>query len=656
MKSRNGSGLRFANMEKGDGPMTLVKKALLLAALMLPAPVWTKEVPLKDFYRDAAFDSVELSPDGKHIAVIIPQEDRTILAVVRVVDKKLIGKWDYGERRHFYNVVWANDHRLLFWVGFKLGKFDFQISKGDLYASNIDGTGRIDIPNGATYGILDTTPEDPDNILVQRSVESTFLFKLNVNNGRITPISSVPIDAGRFMLDHHKNVRYAFGQMDDGTAVTYRRDGAKWTLIHTSSNKTTTYIPVAMAEDDKHVLLLRDDKGAPTRLMSLNPETNEETLISSGEPVDPSGFIFASDRKTLLAVGYLDGTPVWDFVNSTHPEAKIYAGLIKSFPGMALSFNGASSDGRYISFSTYNDRSPGEAYLFDTTTRSATYLLSARDWIKPDDMSEMRSISLKSRDGATLYGYLTVPNGSSGKNLPLIVNPHGGPHYVRDNWGYQPEVQMLANRGYAVLQLNYRGSGGYGDAYQRAGFRKWGTLMQDDLTDAVRFLVSQGTIDKDRICIYGGSYGGYAALMSVEREPDLYKCAVGYAGVYDLDIQRTQSDTSQSESGMSYLNEIQPSSVAERRAQSPAYNVDRIKVPVMLVHGEKDVRVPIKHMHVLIDQMAKVGKKPELVITEPKEGHGFQDEDHQISLYEKMLPFFDKYIGPNAKAVSAGAQ
>lgn len=335
----------------------------------------------------------------------------------------------------------------------------------------------------------------------------------------------------------------------------------------------------------------------------------------------------------------------------------MYAGLIKAFPEKNVSFNGTSDDGRFVSFSTYSDRAPEEAYLFDSQTGKATYLLSERDWIKPAEMSEMRPIDLKTRDGATIHGYLTIPNGTDGKNLPLIVHPHGGPHGAdtRDRWGFQPEVQLLANRGYAVLQINYRGSGGYGEPYENIGYKKWGTLMQDDLTDAVKYLVAQGTVDKDRICIYGGSYGGYASIMSIEREPDLYKCAVGYAGVYDLEIQRTKSDTSESEGGMKYLREVQPDSVPERRAQSPAYNVDKIKVPVMLVHGGKDVRVPIQHMHFLIEQMAKVGKKPEIVVVEPKEPHGFQLVGHNVDLYEKMLPFFAKYIGPDAKAGTTAA-
>jgi dipeptidyl aminopeptidase/acylaminoacyl peptidase len=201
--------------------------------------------------------------------------------------------------------------------------------------------------------------------------------------------------------------------------------------------------------------------------------------------------------------------------------------------------------------------------------------------------------------------------------------------------------------------MNYRGSGGYGNAFERAGYRKWGTTMQDDLTDSVKWAIAQGIADPDRVCIYGASYGGYAALMSVVREPDLYKCTVGYVGVYDLDIQRSDSDTAEIKAGQSYLNDVYPTTVAERRAHSPAYGVDRIKVPIMLVQGEKDVRVPIKHMNFLISQLKSVGKQPEEVIVEKKEAHGFQDLDNQVNLYTRMIAFFDKYIGPNAAPAAA---
>jgi dipeptidyl aminopeptidase/acylaminoacyl peptidase len=265
----------------------------------------------------------------------------------------------------------------------------------------------------------------------------------------------------------------------------------------------------------------------------------------------------------------------------------------------------------------------------------------------------MRPISVKTRDGTVIHGYLTIPKNSDGKNLPLIVNPHGGPHGVRDDWGFNPEVQLLANRGYAVMQMNYRGSGGYGNAFIRAGYRNWGTSMQDDLTDSVNWAARQGIVDKNRVCIYGASYGGYAALMSVVREPDLYRCTVGYVGVYSLPMMLAKGDIQESKSGQNFQKDILPLGTGAMQANSPAYNVDKIKAPIMLVHGGKDQRVPIAQMNFLISQLKTVGKQPEDVVVESKEAHGFRDIENQVNLYTKMLAFFDKYIGPKSAAASA---
>lgn len=633
--------------------MKMISRLVLLLVLF-PLLSAAREVPIEDFFKDPEFTAVSLSPDGKHMAVSVPQADRTVLAVVRVSDNGLVGKWDFGPDRHFRQVTWANNERLLFFVSFKTGRFDFETAKGDLYASNIDGTKRIDIKGGNNYRFVDLTPEDPQTILVERSVENAFLFKLNVYNGNVTTVATAPVEQGTFLVDHERKPRFVAGEMNDGRNVTYRRDGEKWTLVHESPRNGASYFPLGFAGDNRHAYLAKGEEGKPEAIVLLDTETREEKELSRNGTVDPSSLLWSSDEKTLLAVRYDDGIPYWDFVAPEHPESKVYAGLVKAFPGKVVGFQRASDDGRYLSMRVYSDTAPSEFYLYDRETGKAKFLTASMDWIKPEEMSPMKPIVVKARDGLELHGYITIPKGSDGKNLPMIINPHGGPHGPRDDWGFNPEVQLLANRGYAVLQINYRGSGGYGNTFEGLGYRKWGTVMQDDLTDSVNWAISQGIADRNRVCIYGASYGGYAALMSVVREPDLYKCTVGYVGVYDLDAQR-DADFMAHESGRNYLKDVYPVSKSERMAQSPAYGVERIKVPILLVHGEKDIRVPIKNMNFLISQLEKVGKKPDDVIVEKKEAHGFRDLKNNVNLYTKMLAFFDKYIGPKPATAAAGS-
>lgn len=639
--------------------MRLLKGMLLslfvLSGALAVLPLQAREVPIADFFKDPEFTSVSLSPDGRHMAVTVPQADRTVLAVLRVADKGVVGKWDYGADRHFREVLWANNERLLFYVTFKSGRFDFETTRGDLYASNIDGTRRIDIPNGQYYSIVSLTPEDPQTILVERSVENAFLFKLNVYNGRITTVATAPVEQGSFLVDHGRNPRFVHGAMNDGRNVTYRRDGDRWSLVHESERNGATYVPLGFAGDNRHVYMAKGLEGRPESIVLLDMDTREEELLSSNGTVSPSGYVWSSDRKTLLAVRYEDGLPYWDWIARDHPETLAYAGLAGAFPDKAVSFLRPSDDGRYLAVRVYSDRQPSEAFLFDRQAGKATFLAGSMEWIKAGEMSPMKPISFKARDGLQLHGYITLPAGSDGRNLPMVINPHGGPHGPRDEWGFNPEVQLLANRGYAVLQVNFRGSGGYGNAFEGLGYRKWGTTMQDDLTDAVNWAIAQGIADRSRVCIYGASYGGYAALMSAVREPDLYRCTVGYVGVYDLDAQYS-SDIGDHKAGVAYLRDAYPTSKAERNAQSPAYGVERLKAPVMLVHGEKDVRVPIRNMNVLVSRMEAAGKRPEVVVVEPKEAHGFRDLDNNVNLYTRMLAFFDKYIGPGAATATAGAK
>jgi dipeptidyl aminopeptidase/acylaminoacyl peptidase len=565
----------------------------------------------------------------------------------------LVGKWDYGEKRHIDRVRWVNDERFLMYVTRKLGRFDARVGTGDVYASNVDGTKRADIPNGGFYSIADMSWDDPRTILVERSIDSAFLSKLDVYTGEVRTVATAPIRFGSFLVDHDGQVRYAFGQEENLEAVTLRRDGDKWTTLHSAAMGGAVQTPVAMAADNKRVVFEVSDKGEPARLVMMDPDSSVSTPLASNPNVDSMGYLFSSDERDLLAVAYMDGMPHYTFVNKDHPESKTYAGLINAFPDHAISFGGISRDGRLVLFRAYSDIDPGSYYLFDRQTGEAKFLLAAMDWIKPEQMSPMEAITFKARDGVTVHGYLTVPRFSSGKDLPLILHPHGGPHGVRDRWGFNPEVQFLANRGYAVLQVNFRGSGGYGNEFESKGYRNWGTTMVNDMTDAVDYVVSQGIADKNRVCTYGASYGGYAALQTVVREPSKYQCTIGYVGVYSLPLMFKDGDIPETESGRNFQMRVLPETLAEQQAQSPAYNIDKIKVPVMLVHGAKDERVPMSQYRLLNERLEEAGRPPEVKIVEEKEGHGFYDFQNQVDLYTAMEAFLDKHIGPKRDVASA---
>ena len=625
--------------------MKFVRRFILPLLLAAVVPAQAVEVPVGDFFKDPEFTSVSLSPSGKYITVSVPQGDRTVLAAFEIEGMKLVGKWDYGEKRHIDAVTWVNDERFLMYVSRKLGRFDFVVGTPDVYASNVDGTQRADMPNLGYYDIVNITWDDPRTILVQRSIESAFLSKYDVYNGRAVTVATAPLSVGGFVLDEDLNVRYAVGNDEDSNLITLRRVGERWVEIHRDSMGGSHRVPVGFGKDGKRVLFSISDKGETSRLALVDPDNGEETLVSRNPNVSPSDWLEASGDDQLLAVHYQDGLPSYEFVDPAHPESKTYAGLINAFPERAISFQDVSRDGRYILFLTYSDRDPGSYYLFDRKNGKAQFLLAARDWIKPDQMSPTRPIVVTARDGTKIHGYITIPAGSDGRNLPMVFHPHGGPHGPRDYWGFNSDVQFLASRGYAVLQVNFRGSGGYGNEFEKKGYRNWGTTMVDDMTDSVDWAIRQGIADKDRICTYGASYGGYAALQTVVREPTKYKCAIGYVGVYSLPLMFKDGDIPETDSGQIFLNRVMPETLSEQRAQSPAFNIDKIRIPVMLVQGAKDERVPISHYNLLRKGLEEAGRPAEITIVEDKEAHGFYDYQNQVDLYTAMEAFLEKHIG-----------
>jgi dipeptidyl aminopeptidase/acylaminoacyl peptidase len=351
-----------------------------------------------------------------------------------------------------------------------------------------------------------------------------------------------------------------------------------------------------------------------------------------------------------VGVGLANGVWSTRFFDTTAPEARLQKSLEAAFAGSSVTVTSQTKDGRTALVRVSSDRNPGDYYLFDTVTKKADFLLANRDWLDPDALHPMQAISFKARDGLAIHGYLTRPNGTAGQRLPLVVLPHGGPFGERDYWRFDEEAQLLASAGYAVLQVNFRGSGGYGRAFEHAGAREWGETMQDDLTDATRWAIAQGHADASKVCLYGASYGAYASLMGAAKEPDLYRCSAGYVGVYDLPMMHTEGDTQEYASGESFIQQwIGPR--AEIAAVSPTRMAERIKVPVFLAAGGEDRRTPIQHSRMMEQALRKAGTQVETLYYDT-EGHGFFRPDHRREFYVRLLDFLSRSLG-GAKA-SAG--
>jgi dipeptidyl aminopeptidase/acylaminoacyl peptidase len=295
----------------------------------------------------------------------------------------------------------------------------------------------------------------------------------------------------------------------------------------------------------------------------------------------------------------------------------------------------------------YSDRSLGAYYIYDKTADKLTKIADIGPWLKEDELARMNPIEYKSRDGLTIHGYLTLPNGhtmETAKNLPVVVNPHGGP-WARDSWGFNPEVQFLANRGYAVLQMNFRGSTGYGKKFWEDSFKQWGLKMQDDVSDGLKWLAGKGIVDPKRAAIYGGSYGGYATLMGIVKDPDQYSAAVDYVGVSNM---------------FTFMNTIPPywkpmldmfhEMVGDPKKDSmslasvsPVFHVDKIKTPLFIAQGANDPRVNKAESDQMVAALKKKGVTVEYMVKN-NEGHGFHNEENRFDFYRAMEKFLGEHL------------
>ena len=663
--------------------------ALTLAcAVQIAHAAGPAEIPIQDFVRHPTYSSAKISPNGEFLAMTVDHGDQDVLVILRTSDLKPVKINQLPEQKSVGAFYWTSPNRLLFNSVKKFGRFARPFGTGDWYAVNADGTQARTLivrlatnvteknkaVGGKNYALLDTLRNDDVNVLMsvnyQRSKDGagTEIVLFDTVTGRQKTLARAPRDNCEIALDAAKTPRYAVcydsenaeGEYDSENELYRRGDDDKWTLLN-SSKSSGKMLSVLGASADGRIYATQSDGKAPEAFGTIDTATGEFSKLF-GDPVsDPDNYILASDGDTVLGVVTAAGKPKIHLVEEAHPDAQLYASLAAAFPGQYVNFNSTTYDGKQILVSVNSDRNPGELYLYDRGTGKARFLMQGRKWLDAEQMATVKPIALTTRDGLKIHGYLTIPKGSDGKNLPMIVNVHGGPMGPRDDWGFNTETQMFANRGYLVLQVNYRGSGGFGKGFQDMGYGTWATGIMNDIIDATKWTIDQGYANKDRICIYGGSFGGYASLMAPARDQTLFKCAFGYVGLYDAEIQMTKSDTSEREDGLRYLRRALGKTKAERDAMSPVTFADKIRIPVYLAAGARDPRCPPEHTEAMHKALVEAGNTPEGMIIQSGEMHGFYKEENNLKLYTEMLNFFARHIGGKPAgggqpAKSAGAR
>jgi dipeptidyl aminopeptidase/acylaminoacyl peptidase len=651
--------------------------AVACAALWFAATAAAQEIPIEDFVRDPSYSGVKISPDGAHLAMTVERGKKDALAVLRTADLGVVsvtdlpGEWSVGA------FAWGNHKRLVFSTYVKQGRFIEQTTPfGLLYAIDIDGSKPrllFDRPStmierGARstwtdregfYRLVDALSGDDEHVLVEifnpfASQKDMFrLARLNIESARAKILATPPRRYCNLAIDGAKAPRFAMCRIededspaaDDGATDLFRRDDeGRWTMVGAFADGGVSTRAIGNA-DGGSVYAMRDDARGTYEFGTLSAEDGSFSPLFRDPVSDPAGYLTSPRDGTVFAVMTQAGRPKIHMLDVEHADADLYASLASAFPEKLVELVDASRDGRYVVFSVRSDRDPGELYLHDRQTGKARFLMRRMKWIEPDRMATVRPFRIVARDGVALHGYLTVPKGSNGRNLPMVVNVHGGPMGIRDDWRFDPENQLLASRGYLVLQVNFRGSGGFGRDFERKAYGEWHDDIVDDIVDATRWAIAEGHADKDRICIYGGSFGGYAAMMVPAREQGLFKCAFGYVGAYDAEIQLTSSDTSQFDAGRRYIARALGATKAERAEASPVNHADKIRIPVYLVAGAADRRCPPRNTEAMRDALIAAGNPPEGVIIQADEGHGFYKPENKLKLYTELLGFLGRHIG-----------
>jgi dipeptidyl aminopeptidase/acylaminoacyl peptidase len=627
-------------------------------------------VPFADLARHDQYKDVKISPDGQYLAATAVVDGQTVLALIHLSDKKgtIVRPRTKDDVTDF---DWVSSTRVLYSVGERVGGYDAPLATGEIFAVNADGSGAQTLygyrRNGMVTGshisqataefgqasLIAILPNDPDHVLVSikswggTNMEGTMpaAYRMDVRNGDKVRVIVSPLRYAQFVADHHGNIRFAYGVDVNGEAKVYQHPlrGDGWQLMQKASDDRS--FPIAFSRDDSEAYFRCPATQGGFGVCKWDPVNNTLNTIWNNQNVEPDGLLFGQADDEIIGVGFMDGRPGMALFNGHQASDETLIALMKLFPGESVRFVSGTRDGQLSVVLVQADADPGTFYLYDATTKKATPLLARKSWINPEQMASKQPFDFAARDGLKLHGYVSYPPGKEGtKRLPMVVFVHGGPYGIRDRWDFDPYVQAMATRGYAVLQVNYRGSGGYGYDFEKMGWGEWGGKMQDDVTDATRWAIAQGIADPQRICIFGGSYGGYAALEGAVKEPDLYKCAIGYVGVYDLALMYKRGDIPQSTYGENYLRQVLGEDVQVLASHSPIDQLDRLKAHVMLVVGGRDTRVPPvqgSNLH-----MALLSRHiPHVWIDKPDEMHGFYNEGNIAELFARIDQFLAANIG-----------
>lgn len=608
----------------------------------------TRQIPLEDFFRNSERTGYQLSPDGSYISYMAPYKDRLNVFVRRVdeTDEHAIRITNETERS-VAGYMWADNQRLLYMKD-TAGDENYQ-----LYGVHRDGSDdrAYTAFNGVRTSLIDDLEEQQGVVMIgmnKRNPEVFDPYRLNIETGELTLLAENPGNIQGWMTDHDGRLRVATAIVDGvNTQILYRdtEDEPFKPVLTTNFRDVVSFME--FTPDNKEVYAATNLHRDKTILVRMNPATCEELeVLYENERYDIASISYSRKRKKLLSV-YCTGhkEPVRHYFDAE--EEQLRQRIKAHFPNQRYGI--ADTDKAEENYLIYvgGDRTRGSYWHYNALTDEAKKIADLAPWIKSDEMNAMHPVCYTTRDGLQIEAYLTLPDGltpDTAKQLPVVVNPHGGP-WARDCWGYSSEVQFLSNRGYAVFQMNFRGSTGYGRHFLEASYKQWGLKMQDDITDGVKWLIEQGIANPNRIAIYGGSYGGYATLAGLTFTPDLYACGIDYVGVSNLfTFMQTIPPYWRPMLEMMYEQVGHPEHDADQlAATSPALHADKIKVPLFVAQGANDPRVNKAESDQMVEALRQRGVVVEYMVKD-NEGHGFHNQENRFDFYRAMERFLKAHL------------
>jgi len=603
-----------------------------------------KLIPREVLFGNPVKTEPQISPDGTKMAYLAPVSNvlNVWVKTVGAEDDKAVTK-DNNRGIHIY--FWSADSKHILYLQDVGGNENWR-----LYGVNL-GTGEIKelTPfDSVQVQIVDRNKHFPNELLIAMNKENPQVhdvYHLDLTSGKLELVAKNPGNVMGWVTDADFKVRGALAATPDGGYDLMIRDDEKsdWKkLVSWDSENTLTSGPISFSKDGKYLYLLDSREANAGRLVKMDIAGGNIEVIAQDPQYDVSDVIIHPDKYEVQAVSFTKARKEWTVLDETIKGD--FAAIAKLDRGDFSITNRDDADDTWLVEFT-KDSGPVPFYAFDRKTKKGTFLFVTRPALNNYTLAPMEPISFISRDSLTIHGYITYPPGKEKTNLPMVLLVHGGPYY-RDTWGYDPEAQWLANRGYVCLQVNFRGSTGYGKDFVNAGDKEWGGKMHDDLVDGVNWAIKQGIADPKKVAIYGGSYGGYAALVGATFTPDLFCCAVDIVGPSNLATWITSVPPYWSSMRAIFYKRIgNPETEQELlKSRSPLFKVDQIKIPMLIAQGANDPRVPQAESEQIVEALKKKGVDYQYMLF-PDEGHGFAKPENRLKFYTAAEEFLAKHLG-----------